>query len=992
MSVTPATFSYLYPNDKTPGQSLSEKVDLANTSGCVLRDSESRKFLYFESHRDVVVYFGQQEKPYLHSVINKHKPVRLNLELDITPELLENIVFPPDIVKKIEADGQDLQLIKSLKCFEHVKDVIGDVLDEYYGIESSDYIMMTASDNRKGVKYSYRVYMKLAFANIREYRYFVSLVQASVKQEVLPMIDPTTLMLRTPGSYKDNHVCTWRTPECTIEDALLDYTDNCDVLKAIAPEEEQDLSVDTLTDDITKRAVGMLSAHKDIMGNFYYTETKNGFLQFKRTQPSECGVCERVHDNIDGYATIHRGHVYWRCFRTPKKFVYIGFLEVPEVLKFRWADLKNMMLKYEKSKTLGLTNKERCVMANDQQTMLDEVIKKAKENEQELEKVEKYYYTDAPKFHKKTFNDDKQVIRWVEQTIAKVMMGGNSLFITSDYWKDTKHFTEMSMLPCSRKTESYYCTLINPNVDVNEPFDSGKKAKNPMLITRMLEDIINEYTMMNFYKAVDFVPYLVDPNALFAYKKVHNYVHFDTKEELKKGLEKKLKELREYLDYRRDWYEVHKNDVYDGSNEQPYWQYPIMGDNGDHESKFNATSQYYITAGLEWLVGTLKGYKKGDRLEYEDDLDNLDKCFAEANIDTGTRFEQEKKPSREIFNMFEGFKFPYSATKEINTSIQPWIDHILNIVCDGNAECAKKLTQWLAHIIQKPTEKSFATIIYGEQGVGKSILYEFFIRCIGRDLALQVGTLENLTMSHNTHVRGKMIINCNEATNEPTNRDVNILKGLITETDLIINPKGVNQYTVSNYSRLLLTSNYKRCMRLDGDDRRYFCLQISNKKKNNDEYFAPLVASLKDDAIQQAFFNYLANYDISDFHPQRPPMTELKRDMIGDNANNVVLFLKDVCENQIYGLEYDNDTVEITPRCTGLFTEYKDWCKHNDEKGSKQNATAFKKYLKNEFGIGIYQPDMPDGSKPRRHKINRETLLDKFKTKFCNVAFAYSVS
>ena len=78
MSVTPATFSYLYPNDKTPGQSLSEKVDLANTSGCVLRDSESRKFLYFESHRDVVVYFGQQEKPYLHSVINKHKPVRLN--------------------------------------------------------------------------------------------------------------------------------------------------------------------------------------------------------------------------------------------------------------------------------------------------------------------------------------------------------------------------------------------------------------------------------------------------------------------------------------------------------------------------------------------------------------------------------------------------------------------------------------------------------------------------------------------------------------------------------------------------------------------------------------------------------------------------------------------------------------------------------------------------------------------------------------------------
>ncbi len=58
MTVTPATFSYLYPNDKSPGQALAEKVDLTSTGGCVLRDSQSKKFLYFESHRDVVVYFG----------------------------------------------------------------------------------------------------------------------------------------------------------------------------------------------------------------------------------------------------------------------------------------------------------------------------------------------------------------------------------------------------------------------------------------------------------------------------------------------------------------------------------------------------------------------------------------------------------------------------------------------------------------------------------------------------------------------------------------------------------------------------------------------------------------------------------------------------------------------------------------------------------------------------------------------------------------------
>ena len=114
--------------------------------------------------------------------------------------------------------------------------------------------------------------------------------------------------------------------------------------------------------------------------------------------------------------------------------------------------------------------------------------------------------------------------------------------------------------------------------------------------------------------------------------------------------------------------------------------------------------------------------------------------------------------------------------------------------------------------------------------------------------------MEDLTQTHNTHVRGKLIINANECTNQPANRDVNILKGLITETDLIINPKNVNQYTVSNFSRIMITSNYKQCMRLDADDRRYFCMEISDKKKNNEEYFAPLVDGLTNERTRDDWY------------------------------------------------------------------------------------------------------------------------------------------
>jgi len=858
-AVQPQQFSYLYANDKAPGQSVDETVGLSTCGGHVMRCSQTKKFLYFDDIVQLNNYFVAQTKPYLHSVINVQRPVRFNLELDIQCELLDNIVFQKATLDKIEQDSIDLNLIKSLKCLEHVQEVAYDILEEY-GVEMSEYKFLTASDNRKD-KFSYRMYLKLAFENMREYKHFIKLLKEKVRPEVLPMIDPTSLMLRTPGSYKDNHQAKWMTPGA-IEEAILSYTDNCDMIEPQVSEEEQEQKFDELTVGVTNKAVALIATHPAIQGNYYYTGENKGILCLKRIQPSHCEICNRTHDASDAYVTIYRDNVYLRCYRDDTKgSVFLGFIGEAEPMKFRWADVKIMMKAQDKLKETGMSNKEKSEMIKEQKTLFEEAKKAASKNEEALSKVEKFYFTDFPKFHKKTLPNTKQVTRWVDQTIAKIMMGGNPLYITSDFWKGSKHFTEMSLLPCSRTTDAYYVKVINPMFDENVPMDEGKYAKNPMFLKVDFKDAINEHTMMDFYKAVDFVPYLIPPS----------------------------------------------------------------------------------------------------------------------------------QKSKEIFNMFEGYRFPYVEVKEVEPCIKPWIDHIFNVVCCGNVDQTKTLTQWLAHLIQKPTQKAFATIIYGKQGTGKSILYEFFTRCIGKDLGLQVGKLEDLTQTHNTHVRGKLIINANEATNEPALRDVNILKGLITETDLVINPKGVNQYTVSNYSRLLITSNYKQCMRLDADDRRYFCLEISDAKKNNDTYFAPLVQSLSDEATQQAFFNYLANYDISDFHHQRPPMSAMKRDMIGASADNVVLFMKDVCENEVTGLEYTSDTVEITPTCADVFELYISWCKNNDEKGRRHKKGKFAEQLNELFEIDVVMPRLNCG-RVRRFKINRDTLLGKFKTLYMNDEFEYMVA
>lgn len=860
MTGEPKTFTYFYKNDKAAGESIEDAVDLKTTKGHTYRDFKAKKFLFFEDIHSAVLWYNMQKKPQIHSVVNKYQQVRFSLELDMTVDLLDKIILTTAFVKQCEDAGVNVNFVKAMNCFKNITRSINNVLEEHYGIEASDYTKYKAIDHREDVKYSFRIYMKLAFENMHEYNHFISLLKKEVSPIVMPMIDATKSMLRVPGSWKDDHQCKWTCEDAFLDYATLTHTETCDTLPAIAPKEAL-VEYDDMPDGDVKKAVALISSHTAVIGNFYYTGFDKGYLKLKRIQPAVCSICRRKHDNIDAYAVIYRGHVYFRCYRADADGLgsaYIGYIGQLEKADIKFSTVKVMMRKIEKQNKeldiVKMSNKEKQQMADGASKQFEELKKEAEKNS--IMNADKFYYTDFNKFHKKVFTDYTQFNRYVEQTISKIVMGGNCLYITSDYWKGTKHFTELANLPCSKPTEAYEFSIINPEFDKSQPVDK----KNAMTITRRFGDVINEYTMMHFFKAVDFIPYLIPP-------------------------EKK---------------------------------------------------------------------------------------------DTG------------IFNMFEGFRFAYQEQIIPVDSVKPWIGHILSVVCGGNAEQAKILIQWMAHIIQKPAEKAFAVILYGGQGTGKSILYEFFTRCIGKDYGLQVSKLDDLTQSHNTHLRGKLILNANEATNQPTHRDVNILKSLITETDLTINPKNVNQYTVSNYSRLLITSNYKHCMNLDKDDRRYFCLEASDNKKNNDAYFEPLVASLKNDQTQQDFFNYLANYDISDFKCQRPPMSKMKRELIEASVSNIVSFIKDICENNVSGIPYAEDENEIFISVKHLYNEYDAWVRTNDAKGRKSSRESLKEPL--DTHLKIKQCRGPRPARAEGFTINRVIVLPEFKAAFANPEFNYVVS
>jgi hypothetical protein len=824
--------------------------------------------MYFENYMGASNWFHRQDKPHLHSVVNKFRSIRFNTELDIENEKLDNMILDAKTLKKIEQDGQNINLIKYLLAVTHIKSCINDVLDEHYKIESSDYRFLEANDNRKG-KYSHRIYMKLAFANIAEYKHFIKLLKDEVRPEICCMIDPTSSMLRTVGSYKDNHALKWITEGCKFEDSVLSHTDVCDDLPEIAPDE---VHIETLiTKSDVKKAVALLAAHDYIMGTFNYAGDSDNLLKYKRIPgcSTQCSICDRTHDASDCYATIYRGNVYIRCYRDEhKKFIYVGFIgETPAPMSdFKWRDIRGMVKKYENTAT-GLSNKEQKLMAGEHTKMVGDIGTEAAKNSTNFMEISKgefgFVYDHFVHIHKKTFTDEMPIIKYIEAAIFKITQGGAVFYITKSVWQKTKHFTELKN-SVFKGDDSISYNIINKDFKTTEPVSKS----NQMTLVKDLGTTVVEYLKTHFHKTVDFEP-----------------------------------------------------------------------------------------------------------------------CLHAETADP------------EIFNLFEGYRFKYTDQKyepaiengvNIPTAtprVQPWISHIINAICAGNRKHARILIQWMSHIIQKPTEKSFAVLIYGKQGTGKSILYEFFKNAIGPDLGLQVSKLEDLTQTHNKIVRGRLIINCNEATNYPSIRDTNILKAFITETALLINPKNCPLYYIANYSRLMTTTNCRFSARFDYDDRRWWCAEVDEKNKNNDAYFKPLIDTMKNEEVLSEFFNYLANFDISDFKCQRPPMTTLKRSMIGEQMPHVVEFMKDTCENAA-GSIFPETVEEMVEKSTEFYKSYKVWC---DDSGCKAfGRQKFNGEMDNLFGIKNTQY-RHEGKRFKGFKINRADLIPKFKELLCNEDFVYDI-
>ncbi len=78
-----------------------------------------------------------------------------------------------------------------------------------------------------------------------------------------------------------------------------------------------------------------------------------------------------------------------------------------------------------------------------------------------------------------------------------------------------------------------------------------------------------------------------------------------------------------------------------------------------------------------------------------------------------------------------------------------------------------------------------------------------------------------------------------------------ILKSKISGETIQIEPKNVDSYSIDNILEFIFISNHKDSLYLETGDRRYFCLEVSDKYAQNTKYFT----NIRDNYFNKEVYN-----------------------------------------------------------------------------------------------------------------------------------------
>jgi hypothetical protein len=293
------------------------------------------------------------------------------------------------------------------------------------------------------------------------------------------------------------------------------------------------------------------------------------------------------------------------------------------------------------------------------------------------------------------------------------------------------------------------------------------------------------------------------------------------------------------------------------------------------------------------------------------------------------------------------------------------------ILCNHDENVNDYIIKWFAQMFQYPATKTIVPTFISEEGTGKGSVLELMGRMMGNKKTLvTTQPSRDVWGSFNSLMSDCFFVNLNEMSKKETLDSEGKIKGLITDPQLTINPKGISPYLIFSCHRFIITTQNEEPVKTKNDDRRNLIIRSSDEKaKKNEEngkYFEKLREKLENVNTMRTIYDYFMSIEGLDKFISIPiPKTEWQNDMKDSNRSPFCRWV----ESYIREIQDENED----PKLLGeeQYRLFKIWTNANGithETSSVKMAIAIKRLNINGIETGI------KGMKGNFTKYNIEKL------------------
>lgn len=278
------------------------------------------------------------------------------------------------------------------------------------------------------------------------------------------------------------------------------------------------------------------------------------------------------------------------------------------------------------------------------------------------------------------------------------------------------------------------------------------------------------------------------------------------------------------------------------------------------------------------------------------------------------------KPKQEVPANYYNLYSDWGEGVEGDVSV---IQEVLMVLCNHDREVFDYVERWVAHIIQRPYQKTMTAIIFQSdtEGAGKDTYGDFICGMLGQ-YALNVTDAINEVFGRFTgHLKNKVLLKFEEMPFIADKQVRQRFKSLVTQKTQTFEDKGTKSLSLDNFVNVMGTTNLKTPAALDDKERRMVLIKCSEENVGKHEYWTKTHSILKKKETRDAYLYYLTHLDLTGFDTTKRPIT--------------TFYDETKLATRPYHARFFQDAIELNPDAETLVWYNRDLLTKIAEKNSK---------------------------------------------------------